>query len=434
MSAPSEPASRREIRAWALYDFANSAFATTILAVVFQLYFIHALDAGESRWGYAVSISMVISAIIAPVLGAICDYTASKKRALLILWGLGCAATMLLGIPNGWLAAAGLFILANLGFEAGSAVYNGFLPEIAPGESASRISAIGWACGYIGGALHLLLALVAIKFPQVIGLDPGASTRVAISSVGLWWCLFSLPMFLWLRERAVPQPLPPGDSLLRAGFRKVSTTIRNIRRLPTLTRFTIAYLVFNDGVQTVIVMAANFGSKPPIGMTQDQLIVCFLMIQGVAAVGSLIFMFLSRRLGDKRALTVSLFIWCAVIAWAFVIHRQFEFWILGVAVGLVMGGTQAIARSILSRFTPPSSAAEFFGFYSITGKVASAMGPALYATVFVLTKSSQWSVLSVGIFFVAGLIILRPVEEAKGIAEAEIEEKRLTAGAEGAQV
>jgi len=428
VSVPSASAPRREILAWAFYDFANSAFATTVLAVVFPLYFKDGLKAGPSAYGYILSAAMIISAVIAPILGAICDRAAAKKRALIVLWLVGCSGSMALFIPGTWPLAAAFFVVAMVGFEASSSIYNAFLPELAPGHNASRISSLGWAFGYLGGGLHLVLALMIIKHPEWFGLGTEAHlpVRAAIGSVGLWWLLFSLPLVFLLRERIVARPGIPGVSAIPEAVHKLKKTIQNVRRIPTLARYTIAFLLFNDGVQTVIAMSSTFGSEA-LGMKNDELIQCFLLIQGVAIVGSLSFAFLASKLKDKPALVVTLVIWIAVVSWAFFVKSSREFWYLGIAVGLVMGGTQAIARALQSRFTPPSSAAEFFGFYAITGKFASALGPAMFAGVTSLTGNVRWGVLSIAVLFVAGLIVLLPVDEARGEAEAGEEERRLTA-------
>lgn len=435
MSAPSEPATRREIFAWAFYDFANSAFATTILAVVFPIYFKDGLKAGSSAYGFVLSGAMIVAAILSPILGAMCDRAAAKKRALVILWLVGCLGSMALFVPGTWPLAASFFIVAMVGFEASSSIYNAFLPELAPGHNASRISSIGWAFGYLGGGLHLVLALLLIRHPGWFGLgtENHLPVRAAIGSVGLWWLLLGIPLAWFLRERIVPRPGLPGVGPVREAILKLRDTIRNIRRIPTLARYTIGFLLFNDGIQTVIAMSSTYGSDS-LGMKQDELIQCFLLIQGVAIVGSLLFAFLANRLRDKPALVLGLFIWIGVVGWAFFIRSSREFWYLGIAVGLVMGGTQAIARALQSKFTPPSCAAEFFGFYAITGKFASALGPALFAGMTMVTGDSRFGILSIAILFVSGLIVLFPVSEARGVAEAEAEEKRLTAGAEGGQV
>ena len=442
MSAPAGPVPRREIRAWALYDFANSAFATTILAVIFQRYLTDekGLGAPASVWGYSVSVATILSAVMLPVLGAVCDYTASKKKWMFRFWLLGVAGSVALFVPATWPSAVAIFMLALIGFEASTAIYNGFLPEIAPGAESTRVSSFGQAFGYLGGGLHLVVTLVLFTWPHGFGFDKEIATRVALCSVGLWWFAFAIPTFRILRERAVPRPVPEGMTLVGAGFRKVGATLANLRRYPTLAKFTVAYLLFSDAIQTVIVMSSLFGLKV-LGIGDREMILCFLMIQFVAAAGAFGLGHLARVIGDKKTLAAGLAVWIAAVIWGALMRSRWEFWALGAVVALVMGGTQAIARSLLSKFTPPTSAAEFFGFYSIVGKFASALGPAMYSFVMDLSRSRageagsfRLASLSVGIFFIAGLIILLRVSEARGIAEADAEEKRLTAGSEGAQV
>ena len=424
------PAPRREILAWAFYDFANSAFATTILAVVFPIYFKDGLKAGPSAYGFTLSAAMILAAVLSPILGAMCDRAAAKKRGLIVLWLIGCTGSMALFLPVTWQAAAAFFIVAMVGFEASSSLYNAFLPELAPGKRASRVSSFGWAFGYFGGGLHLFLSLLLIQHPEWFGLGKGNNlpVRTAVGSVGLWWLLFSIPLVLFLRERIVARAGDPGVSAVKEGVRKLVTTVRNIRRIPTLARYTIAFLLFNDGVQTVIAMSSTFGSEA-LGMSNEELIKCFLLIQGVAIVGSLSVAWLASKFRDKPALVVTLAIWVAIVSWAYFVRSSREFWYLGVAVGLVMGGTQAIARAIQSKFTPPSCAAEFFGFYAITGKFASAIGPAMFAGVTKLTGDVRWGVLSIAVLFVAGLVVLLPVDEEKGEREAAEEQRRLTGAA-----
>lgn len=410
-----EPVTRKEIAAWGMYDFANSAFATSVLTAVFPVYFSKYLvgnfERGAELWGYLVSASMFLVAVAAPFVGAITDTTAAKKRFLLVFWLLGCVATALLGIYGGgqWLGAAATFIVANVGFAAGNALYNAFLPELAGRDRMDRVSGFGWGLGYLGGGLCLALNLVMI---QAWKLHVGWSLAV----VGAWWLFFALPFFALVRERARPAPVP--GSRVAYGLKKVFATLKRVRDFRELSKFLVAYLIYNDGVETVIVMASLVGGSL-LKMNEADLIKCFLLIQGVALVGAFALGRLADRLGSKRALLVSLVIWCGVIAWAFLMKQRLEFWALGVVVGTVLGGTQAISRSLMGKFTPPQLTGEFFGFYAIGGKFSSVLGPLLFSLVTKSTGSVRWGVLSVGVFFVAGLFLLLLVDERKGIAEAD---------------
>ena len=323
-------APRREVFAWGMYDFANSAFATCVLTAIFPVLFIDHLvmpgGGGSALWGYVVSGSMLISAIAAPFVGAIADTGAAKKRFLLIFWIAGLLATSLLGIyASGlWVPAAALFIIANVGFASGNALYNSFLPEISTKETIDRASAVGFGMGYVGGGACLAICFVLIT--------KWGAVALSFAMVGLWWFLFSLPFFLVVRERATAV-LIKGPSLAY-GFKKVRGTLRRIRQYPELAKFLLAFLLYNDGVQTVIFMAAIFG-RQTLQMSPGSLALMILVIQGVALVGSFVFAFLAERMGSKRAIVLALLVWCAVIVWAYLLQTEKEFWVLGVVVGMV---------------------------------------------------------------------------------------------------
>jgi UMF1 family MFS transporter len=413
-----EPVKRKEVFAWAMYDFANSAFATSVLTAVFPLYFSKALVGDEKRglelWGYLVSGSMFLVALAAPFVGAITDTSGAKKRFLLLFWLSGCMATACLGFqtPGRWVPAAVLFIVANIGFAGGNALYNAFLPELAPREKMDRVSGLGWGLGYLGGGLCLALNLFMIREWEAVG--------GSLAVVGAWWFLLALPFFALVRERALPVPVE--GSRLAYAMRKVFQTLRRVGKFRELSKFLIAYLVYNDGVETVIVMAALVG-KTMLRMDDADLLLCLLLIQGVALVGAFCMGWLAERIGSKRALVLSLMIWCGVVVWAALMRTRGEFWGLGVVVGTVLGGTQAISRSLMGKFTPPKLAGEFFGFYAIGGKFSSVLGPLVFSLVSGSFADAQAGVragvVSLGVFFLAGLILLLTVREERGIREAE---------------
>lgn len=416
------PPRRREILSWALYDFANSAFATSIIAVVFATYFTRSVVppegfsllgrswSGEALWNFAGAVSMGLVCLSAPFIGAISDYTAAKKRLLAAYWLIGCLATGLLFFvhPGMVVFGAALFIVANMGFAGGNALYNAFLPELGPPEGMARLSSLGWGLGYAGGGLCLLLNLGMLKTWSV-----GACFAV----VAAWWFLFALPLFFFLRERAAPRPIPAGRSLAGAGFADVFRTLKNIRRHRELFKFLLAYLLFNEGVETVIFNAAVYGQSV-VGMRQKELIAVYLVVQAVALGGALLFGEIARRLKCKRAILVTLFIWLGVLIFAFFVVSRTMFWILGICVGLVMGGTQALSRGLFGEMTPKEKTAEFFGFFAIGGKFAAALGPLLFGAVTQATGTMRWGILSVGAFFLGGLLLLLWVDEERGLREA----------------
>lgn len=430
-------APRREILAWSMYDFANSAFTTTVTAVVFQFWLIESLVpkegariwgatlAGPTVWSLCYAVSLTIAGAIAPIIGAICDNSAAKKKWMTAFWLVGCASTMSLFFvgPGAWLAAALLFIVANVCWESSVSLNSAFLPELAPPERLDRVSSIGWGIGYIGGFLCLLLNLQMVDQPHWFGIPADRAVNYAVASVGLWWLLFSLPCILFVKERARPRGTAAG-SLILGGFRKVFSTMRNLRRLKTLAVLTTSVLIFLAAVYTVLAMATSFAQKA-LGFSQTSIILCFLMIQIVAAVGALAAALTANRLPTKTALIGMLFVWIGCLIWAFFMKTQAEFWVLGAIIGFVMGGTQALARGLQAQFTPPSSTGEFFGFYGVTQKLGAAGASYLYA----LASAGAWGVrggiLAILAVFVVGLVLLWPVKVAVGRQECRDEELRL---------
>ena len=427
---------KREIFGWAMYDFANSAFATTILAVIFNHYFATVVAGGErgvellgfrlhgaSFFTFSVSLSMVISAILAPFLGAVADASGSKKRFLMAFCFTAIVFTGLLYFVqegNHWRGAI-FFIIANIGFAGGNVYYNAFLPEISNDQNIGRISGFGWALGYIGGGALLAINLMMLKYPGVLGFQEGSfSVQDCFLSVSLWWFVFSLPTFFLLRERAQKIPLAPGKSYFREGYIRLRHTFGRIRTFRELTKFLVAYLIYNEGIETVIIMASIFGANV-LKMETGEIILFFLMIQGIAFFGSLAFGFLADAIGNKRTVMISLVIWSLIVVWAFQLgiiwEPKTEYWILGVLTGIVLGGSQAASRSLQGIFTPDENSAEFFGFFAVSGKFASVFGPLIYGILIAITGSVQSGILSVLFFFIAGGILLWTVDEKKGMEE-----------------
>ena len=430
------PVQKRDIFGWAMYDFANSAFATTILAVIFNQYFATVVAGGDkgvelfgfrlhgaSFFTFTVSVSMAISAVFSPFLGAVADASGSKKRFLMVFCYGGVLFTSLLYFIHAgdyWMGAV-IFIIANIGFAEGNVFYNAFLPEISSKQNIGRISGLGWALGYIGGGLLLAINLIMLKYPEWLGFPVGYfSVQDCFLSVALWWLIFSLPTFLFLKER-VQESVPPLEkSYFKEGYRRLQHTFRRIKTFRELTKFLVAFLIYNDGIETVIVMASIFGADV-LGMETGEIILFFLMIQGIAFFGSLIFGFLADAIGNKRTVMISLGIWSLVVIWAFrlgiVWDPKTEYWILGVLAALVMGGSQAASRSLQGIFTPDANSAEFFAFFGVSGKFASVFGPLIYGILIAITGSVQSGILSVLLFFIAGMALLWTVNEKKGMEE-----------------
>jgi UMF1 family MFS transporter len=430
------PVKKREIFGWAMYDFANSAFATTILAVIFNQYFATVVAGGEkgvdlfgfrlhgaSFFTFSVSLSMAISALFSPFLGAVADTSGSKKRFLIFFCYMAVLFTGLLYFVragNYWMGAV-FFIIANIGFAEGNVFYNAFLPEISTGQNIGRISGLGWALGYIGGGALLAINLIMLKYPEWLGFPAGYFTvQDCFLSVALWWLIFSLPTFLFLEERSkVSLPHIEGNYFVE-GYRRLRHTFHRVKTFKELSKFLLAFLIYNDGIETVIIMASIFGADV-LGMETNELIIFFLMVQGIAFVGAMIFGFLADAIGSKKTVMISLGIWCLIVLWAFQLGiiwaPNTEYWILGVLVAIVLGGSQAASRSLQGLFTPDTNSAEFFAFFGVSGKFASIFGPLIYGILIAITGNVQSGVLSVLLFFVVGMVILLTVNEKKGMEE-----------------
>jgi len=426
---------KREIFGWAMFDFADSAFATTILAVIFNQYFVTVVAGGEkgihflglhlhgaSLFTFVVSLSMAISAILSPFLGAVADTSGSKKRFLMTFcYGTILVTGLLYYVHEGntWSGAL-LFMLANVGFACGNVFYNAFLPEISTPETIGRISGLGWALGYIGGGTLLAINLIMLKYPGWLGRPEGYFTvQDCFLSVALWWFVFSLPTFFFLKEKRWASPSIRG-SRFRQGVDRLRHTFRRIRTFRELTKFLVAFLIYNDGIETVIVMASIFGAQV-LGMRTEEIILFFLMIQGIAFFGSVAFGFLADAIGNKKTVMISLGIWSLIVIWAFTLGLFFdpltEYWILGALAGTVLGGTQAASRSLQGLFTPEENSAEFFGFFAVSGRFASVFGPLIYGILIAITGDVQSGILSVLLFFVVGMVMLWTVDERKGMEE-----------------
>jgi UMF1 family MFS transporter len=426
---------KREIFGWAIYDFANSSFATTILAVIFNQYFATVVAGGPkgiellnlkihgaSLFTFIVSISMAISAIISPFLGAMADAYGSKKRFLIVFCYIGILFTGLLYFVregNYWRGAI-FFILANIGFAGGNVYYNAFLTEISTEKNIGRISGFGWAMGYIGGGTLLVINLLMLHYPEKIGFPKGYFTvHHCFLSVSLWWFIFSIPTFLLLKERRKLNPHLT-KKYFKEGYKRLRKTFQKVKNFRELGKFLLAYFIYNEGIETVIIMASIFGADV-LKMNTEEIILFFLIIQGIAILGSLIFGFLADTIGNKKTIILSLAIWSFIVLWAFrlgiIWDPKSEYWILGILAGLVMGGSQAASRSLQGLFTPEANSAEFFAFYAVSGKFASIIGPLTYGILIIITGSVQSGILSVLFFFILGMAILMFVNEKKGFEE-----------------
>jgi UMF1 family MFS transporter len=414
----------RRIWAWAFYDFANSAFATTVLAVVFNVYFAQQVVppegarwfgrtvSGAALWSFVASFSMFILFFMAPLLGTIADLSGSKKKFLRFFWIMGSLAS--LGLfwvkPGSVMLAVLLFTLANMGFAGGNVFYNALLPTLGPRRALGGISGFGWAVGYVGGALCLALNLLMIQRPALFGFSTEHQfpVRAALFSVGIWWLVFGAPLLLPRSDEAAA----PRRSLLSwtgLAWGRLWTTFRNVRSYKNLLLFILSYAVYNDGIETIILTASVVGAEL-LHMSPAELIQCFLMIQAVAFVGALGFGVLADRWRHKTVIGLTLIVYVGVVLWAARMTSRTEFWILGAVLGLVLGGSQAASRSFMGALTPPEQSGEFFGFYGVVGKLTAVAGPFVFGAVS-QGAGLRYGILSLLVFFLVGGVILLFVEE-----------------------
>lgn len=416
---------KRILNAWCLYDWGNSAFSTTVEAAVLPVFFKEVAakglpgNAATVYWGYAAAVALLISAIMAPILGSIGDYTGRKKRFLAAFAALGIAATALLFLvtEGRWLLALGCVIVGSIGFAGAAIFYDSLLPHIAEPDEIDYVSSKGYALGYLGGGL-----LLAVNVGMILLLGATLGSRLSFLTVAFWWGAFTVPLLRWVPEPvANTAGIGGGVNPVVAGFRRLGDTFRNLRRYRQLFLFLIAFWLYNDGIGTIIKMATIYGSEIGIGMMD--LIGALLLTQFVGIPFSLLFGRFAGRIGTKRAIMLGLG-WYTLIAIAgYSMQAAWHFWALAFAVGMVQGGTQALSRSLFGVMAPKASSAEFYGFYDVSSKFAGIAGPALFAFVGQLTGSSRLSIVALVIFFIGGILLLTRVDEQEGIRAADEENR-----------
>ena len=367
---------RQELRAWAMYDWANSAFQTTVIAAVFPRFFADYAAAGMSpaaataRFAWASTIAAVVVAVIGPVLGAIADYRAAKKKLLAVSMTVGVIATaMMAGITRGaWEYAAAVFVVGNIAIAASLVFYDSLLPHIASHDELDRVSTAGYAMGYVGGGVLLVINLVWILSPQAFGLpDAVAAIKLSFVSVAVWWLLFSIPLFLRVKEpRAIARDADAHGSVLTVGFGLAWRTLRELRGYPNAFLMLIAFLLYNDGIQTMIKMASIYGAEA--GIDANAQIAAFILVQFVGIPFSFLFGSLAGRVGAKPAIFLSLVVYTIVSIIGYFLSQTWHFFVLAFLVGTVQGGSQALSRSLFARMIPREKSSEYFGFFSVFEK------------------------------------------------------------------
>ncbi|MCF3963608.1 MFS transporter [Streptomyces fuscigenes] len=441
-------ARRREQRGWYFYDFANSVYSTSVITVFLGPYLTsvarHAADAhgfvhplgipvrAGSLYAYTISVSIVLAVLLMPFTGAVADRTGRKKPLLAASAYVGAAATAGMFFLDGdrYLLGAGLLIVANVALPVSSAIYNAYLPEIAEPDERDRVSSRGWAFGYTSGAFVLVLNLILYSGHDSFGVSQGTAVRICLASAGVWWGVFTVVPLRRLRDRRAAARGGAGGPGTGAaaggtaagavgGWRQLAATLRDMRRHPLTLAFLLAYLIYNDGIQTVISQASVFGSDE-LGLGQTTLIVAVLLVQVLAVAGALAMGRLARTYGTKRTILASLGVWILILVVGYFLPAKAPAWFFGLAaaIGLVLGGSQALSRSLFSHMVPAGKEAEYFSAYELSDRGLSWLGPLAFGLAYQLTGSYRVAIVSLLVFFVAGSLLLSRVRVRQAVTEA----------------
>ena len=415
---------KKIINSWAMYDWANSAFATTIMAAVLPIYYRAIAEPTltgnqiTSYWAYTNSIALLLIAIISPILGAMADFKGHKKRYLTIfaLGGIVATAFMFFLTTGDWFLASSLFILGNIGFAGANVFYDSLLPHIAKKDDIDQISTRGYAMGYVGGGILLAINLAMIMFaPDHL---TAFMTRISLASVAVWWLVFTIPLLKNIPEP--PRQVFKGEmdsNPIKAGFHRLGETFKEIRKYGDLFKFLVAFWLYNDGIGTIIKMATTYGDE--IGIDSTSLIIVLLIVQFVGIPFSFAFGWLAKKIGTKKSIYLGLGVYSLISIGGYFLSNATHFLILGFAVAMVQGGAQALSRSLYARMVPKSQSAEFFSFFSVSGKFAGIFGPLVFGLVSQLFGNSRLGIISLIVFFITGGLMFTRVDEQEGIRVAQ---------------
>ena len=430
----------RELFGWKMYDWANSAFYTTVVGALFSPYLTRLAQTAVGENGVVlhlgplgavtakslptlcVSISVGAQVFLLPILGALGDYSNLKKRLMAVFCYIAVTANCLMFFVKDDLYLLGgvLFIVANVCFGAALVFYNAFLPEIATEDQVDKVSSRGFAYGYLGGALLLVVNLLLVLRAEELGMSTGLAVRLSLASAGIWWGGFALITFALVKSRPKKKDLPAGKGYISAGFSELVDTVKELRRLPLTARYLLGYLLYNDGIQTVVFASSAFLEQElfPEG-NPVFLLEIFLMVQFVAVAGALLFERLAYLIKTKNAIIVSLVIWCGIVVYTYAFLNSVpEAWMIAAVIAIVLGGSQALSRSLFARLIPEGKEASFFGLYEVSERGTSWMGPLLFSIVIARTGSYRLALLSLIFFFVVGLFVLWTTDTDSGIRQA----------------
>ncbi|HVE59933.1 MAG TPA: MFS transporter [Pyrinomonadaceae bacterium] len=435
---------RKEIFGWMLYDWANSAFFTAVIGVlvgpyllslaqnavgedgvVFDLFFFNVTAKG--LFSFCTAVSTVSLVVFLPILGAIADYTHLKKRLMAIFCYVGViAGTLMFFITDSYIGLSLLVILSNMAFAAANVFYNAFLIDITTEDKRDKISSYGYGLGYLGGVVMLVLSILLLNNAESLGISTALAARISFLAASAWWGIFGAISFYYLKTRKPDKEVPDDKNLLTVGFSEIWQTLKELRRLRYTMLFLIAYLFYNDGIQTVILMSSSFLSQElftqaerTANLDKAFLIQIFIVAQVCALVGALVFERIARVIGTKRTIILSLIIWCAIVIFAYaILATKFQAVIMGAFIGLVLGSAQALSRSLYSQMIPVGRESSFFGLYEISEKGTSWMGQILFTIIISRTGSFRHAILGLIVFFVVGSVILLFTDTTRAIHEA----------------
>jgi len=419
------------VNAWCMYDWANSAFATTIMAAMFPPFYRSMVTAAglseynaTAYWGYTTSLALLMVALLAPVLGAISDHTGHKKRYVAFFAALGIVGTGLFAFlgDEAYRLGSFLFIVGNAGFAGANVFYESLLPHLAEKDDIDQISTRGYALGYLGGGILLIVNVLWYMKPEWFFMPGvGFALRASFFSVAVWWALFSIPLFRRVPEPPVTRIVHGSESALRAGIGRLAHTCRQIAQYKQLLLFLIAFWIYNDGIGTIIKMATAYGDEIGIGLTD--MTVALIITQFVGIPFALGFGWMARRVGAKPMILLALGVYTLISIGGFFMQTATHFYILAFVVGTVQGGSQALSRSLYGAMVPKSQSAEFFGFFSTSSKFAGILGPLIFGMVSQVAGGSRLSIISLIIFFIVGGLLLTRVDEEEGIRVAREEDR-----------
>ena len=412
---------KKVIDSWALYHWAENGFGTAVMVAILPVYYsklaASTLTPNQATvyWGYTTTIALILVALLAPLLGTIANLIGMRKRLLMICAAIGVisSASFYFVKTGDWLLASGIFIVGNIVFALADVFHDSFLPHISKEDDIDRVSSRGFAAGYLGGGIILIISIAIIQLMS----DKGLAARLTFVTSAIWWAVFTIPLILNVKEPGAAGELRGNP--FRESIVELRRTFRNVKRYRQLTLFLLAFLIYNDGIYTIFKMATIYGAE--LGLNQNTLIGSLLLALIVGFPSAIFFGWLAKRIGAKKCIYICLLGYTLISIGAFFISKPIDFWILGALVGVVMGGAQALSRSYFGSMVPKSKTAEFFGFYGMSSRIGGFLGPLLFAVVGQIMGNSRYAIVSLLIFFILGALILSRVNEKEGIKIAKEE-------------